>query len=41
MNSKEVFPVTGALSQSMISIPVHHGLYDNEVEKVVIALSNL
>ena len=38
---QEVFPVTGALSQSMISIPVHHGLYDNEVEKVVIALSNL
>ncbi|MGB1818468.1 MAG: DegT/DnrJ/EryC1/StrS family aminotransferase, partial [Candidatus Poseidoniaceae archaeon] len=38
---QEIFPVTNALSQSMISIPVHHGLYDNEVEKIVIALSNL
>lgn len=38
---QETFPVTDALSQSMVSIPVHHGLYDYEIEKVVTALSNL
>jgi len=38
--ANDEFSITSQLSEQLVSIPVHHGLTDDELERIVEALNS-